>query len=264
MRSLKLLVLTAVVASVAAVAAVTAGATPAQSARPALPPGAVKVGEDVYYLGTRTVHGKKVEGLAFVHRARPDKPGGPGGGGGKPGGSCFSYLAKGTKWLSAEQWSVDDSDAPIANMAGLLANDVGTWESAAGADILGNGTVDRSYDADTSAVDDRNGAEFAPISDEGVIAVTYTWGIFGGPPSGRALVEWDMVFDSDSFSWATNGDPGAMDFENIATHELGHAMGLGHPESTCTEETMYAFASLGETTKRTLNAGDIAGISGLY
>jgi len=55
-----------------------------------------------------------------------------------------------------------------------------------------------------------------------------------------------------------------MDFENIATHELGHAIGLGHPSSTCTEETMYAFASLGETKKRDLNAGDVQGIDGLY
>jgi hypothetical protein len=149
-------------------------------------------------------------------------------------------------------------------MANLMANDVGTWESAAGADILGNGSSDRSYDAVTSTVDGRSGAEFAPIADDGVIAVTYTWGDFGGPPSSRQLVEWDMVFDSDSFAWSTSGAPNAMDFENIATHELGHAMGLGHLSSTCTEETMYAYASLGETKKRSLNAGDIEGISGLY
>ena len=97
-----------------------------------------------------------------------------------------------------------------------------------------------------------------------MIAVTYTWGIFGGPPKSRQLVEWDMIFDSDSFSWSTTGAADAMDFRNIDTHELGHAMGLGHSSSSCTEETMYAFASNGETKKRDLNAGDIAGINGLY
>src|SRR4029453_17726720 len=103
----------------------------------------------------------------------------------------------------------------------------------------------------------------APIADAGVIAVTYTWGVFGGPPRGRGVVEGGMIFDSDSFTWATDGSPGGVDFRNIDTHELGHAMGLGHPSNACTEETMYAFAALGETKKRDLNAGDIAGINGL-
>ena len=240
--------------------AVAAAAAPGSAGRPAVPPGAVKIADGVYHLGKRNVDGLVVEGIAFVHEAKSDrgdrKPGG--------GGSCFSYLASGAKWLSAEPWSVDTTGAPISGMASLMATDVGTWESAAGADIFGNGSTDQSYDAVTSNVDGRNGAEFGPIADAGVIAVTYTWGIFGGPPKSRQLVEWDMVFDSDSFSWSTSGAPESMDFRNIDTHELGHAMGLGHPSNTCTEETMYAFASNGETKKRDLNAGDIAGINGLY
>ncbi|KKK59217.1 hypothetical protein LCGC14_3036600 [marine sediment metagenome] len=55
-----------------------------------------------------------------------------------------------------------------------------------------------------------------------------------------------------------------MDYQNIATHEFGHSLGLGHPENTCTEETMYAYASNGETKKRTLEAGDITGVNKLY
>jgi|TARA_B100000809_G_scaffold143124_1_gene140671 predicted Zn-dependent protease len=55
-----------------------------------------------------------------------------------------------------------------------------------------------------------------------------------------------------------------MDLQNIATHEFGHASGLGHLDSTCTGETMYASASFDETQKRTLEAGDIAGINDLY
>ena len=57
-----------------------------------------------------------------------------------------------------------------------------------------------------------------------------------------------------------------MDYENIAQHEIGHAVGMGHaPEtSECVEETMYPTASNGETLKRDLNVGDIAGIKALY
>ncbi len=56
-----------------------------------------------------------------------------------------------------------------------------------------------------------------------------------------------------------------MDFDNIATHELGHSFGLDDLyEDTCFEETMYGYASTGETNKRTLENGDITGIYTLY
>ncbi len=73
------------------------------------------------------------------------------------------------------------------------------------------------------------------------------------------------VFNSNyTFGNYDPGDPTMMDYQNIATHEFGHAVGLGHPEDTCTEETMYAFAAFNETKKRTLEAGDIAGVNDLY
>ena len=50
----------------------------------------------------------------------------------------------------------------------------------------------------------------------------------------------------------------------MAAHEFGHSAGMDHPDDSCTEETMYAFSDEGETKKRTLNAGDIAGINKLY
>jgi hypothetical protein len=56
-----------------------------------------------------------------------------------------------------------------------------------------------------------------------------------------------------------------MDFENIATHELGHSVGLGDlDEDRCSDQTMYGYADYGETNKRDLEAGDIKGISELY
>ena len=73
------------------------------------------------------------------------------------------------------------------------------------------------------------------------------------------------MFDNVDFNWGdATVDPSVMDYRNIATHEFGHAAGMGHPANTCTEETMYAFASQGEIKKRDLNSGDIAGIKKLY
>ena len=45
---------------------------------------------------------------------------------------------------------------------------------------------------------------------------------------------------------------------------LGHVLGLGHPDSTCVDETMYAYAGFGETNKRDLHTGDIEGVVKLY
>jgi hypothetical protein len=94
--------------------------------------------------------------------------------------------------------------------------------------------------------------------------VTNVWGYFRGPPRTREIIEWDMILDDVDFGWSTSGDAGKMDVWNIVAHEVGHALGMGHPESSCAEETMYAYASNGETKKRTLNAGDEAGIAKLY
>jgi len=56
-----------------------------------------------------------------------------------------------------------------------------------------------------------------------------------------------------------------MDLLNIAIHELGHSLGLSDfYNSECSLETMYGYASNGETNKRTLAVGDVVGISGLY
>jgi hypothetical protein len=149
----------------------------------------------------------------------------------------------------------------------VLAAAVQQWEDAAGVDILDDGTwTSSALVADVVTSDDVNEIYFGAIDDPGVIAVTITWGFYNGPPRFRELVEFDMVFDNVDFTWSTSPDPadGAMDFENIAQHELGHAIGLSHPDATCTEETMYASAASEETIKRTLALGDINGASKLY
>ncbi|MDP3993770.1 MAG: matrixin family metalloprotease [Candidatus Doudnabacteria bacterium] len=219
--------------------------------------------------------GLRVEGIAFIHRKNNSaKPGGQNAGATRT--SCFSYLAKDAKWKAVEPWLVNPD-----NTRGLgsdfvfdnLTADIEKWEDAAdgllgngtGANILGSGfTATTTLSADTAAPDGQNEVYFADVSSAGAIAVTIVWGIFSGPPSGRQLVEWDMVFDDTDYDWSASGEAGKMDFENIATHELGHAVGFGHPSDSCVEETMYRYADYGETKKRDLNAGDIAGANKLY
>ena len=50
--------------------------------------------------------------------------------------------------------------------------------------------------------------------------------------------------------------------EDIAAHEFGHALGLGH--STSASATMYPSVSSCDPRNRTLDADDIAGARALY
>jgi Matrixin len=226
--------------------------------RPPLPPGAVQVSENVYYLGKRKVDGVDLEGYAFVLRARAHSAKGQGGNtaGKNPRASCYRLIGF-PAWTTAEPWSVNTANAPIGGMVSELNNGVGAWESAAGADVFGSGSTDNSAHASTTA-DGKNVVEFGDAGGGSIVAVTYVWG-----SRRTAIFEWDMIFGSN-WGWSNGGSSTTFDFLDVATHELGHAAGLDHPANSCTEETMYAYVDFGETKKRTLNTGDIEGINALY
>ncbi len=221
--------------------------------------------------------GREVEGLMIIHYKRgfghkpKHNPGGNGGNGGDTTSTCFAFFANGARWKTTEDYLVDPSNnAGLATgggpgaVPGIVATSLETWDTEVGFNIFGNevaGTVDG---IDLESPDDKNEVLFGDIDSPGAIAVTVVWGIFRGPPFMRELVEWDALFDDADFDWSTSGEAGKMDFQNIATHEFGHSAGMAHPDDSCTEETMFRFASDGETKKQTLNAGDIAGINKLY
>lgn len=240
-----------------------------------IPAHAVQLAPGVFSLGTDVVDGKVVEGLLFVHYKEEKAKGGKGGGKGKPGkndstttSTCYTHLAKGAKWKTAEQYLVDATNTEGMSDAFVLAAmdaGVSAWNDEVSGDIfgsLGTGVVDG---IDLVSTDGKNEVLFGSIAEPGVIAMSITWGIFGGPPRGRELVEWDAIYDQDDFEWGdATVNPALMDLQNVATHEVGHSAGMGHPADTCLEETMYRFSTQGETKRRSLEAGDIAGIVKLY
>ena len=239
-----------------------------------IPSNAVKVSDNVYSLGTSVDKhdGRKVQGYAIVHYkkgyGKPDgTPGNGSGGKGGGGSSCYGFLAKGAKWKSVEDWVVNTSNPDgisDSSVFSILDGGITKWENASGVNILGNGASTSSIlKADMVSTDNVNEVYFDSL-EQGTIGITVVWGIFGGPPSGRKLVEWDQVYNT-YYPWSDTGDVYSMDFENIATHELGHSVGMGDLyDSTCANETMYGYGDLGETKKHDLNAGDIEGINKLY
>lgn len=233
-----------------------------------VPKHAVEIAPGIYHLGqAKDKDGKIVEGIMIIdYKSGSAKPSGVGGGKGSPT-LCYSFLASGAKWKTQEPWVINPSNNEGLDSTFVFTNtaaNIQKWEAAGAGDIFGEGSQTTSaLSADEITPDGVNEVYFGIIDDPNTIAVTIVWGVFSGPVKHRYLSEWDQVFDEDSFDWSSSGEAGKMDFENISTHEIGHAFGMGHP-SSCAEETMYAYASNGEIKKRDLNSGDIAGISALY
>jgi len=70
--------------------------------------------------------------------------------------------------------------------------------------------------------------------------------------SGQVIVETDITFNA-SYTWNTNGSD--YDTQAVATHELGHSLGIHHTDLTSTPRpTMYA--SYFGTGGRTLETDD--------
>ena len=235
-----------------------------------IPAHAVELADGVFSLGeARDVDGSVVEGIMFIDYKKGNaKPPWAGGGGGTTTTTCFAFLAKGAKWKNVEPWDVNPVNTEGLSDAfvfGNIAADIQKWEDASSTNILGTGTINTSVlVADELNPDGVNEVYFGDVDSAGTIAVTIVWGIFSGPLSQRKLVEWDQVYDQADYNWSSSGEANKMDFENIATHEIGHSVGMGHPPDGCANETMYRFATEGETKKRDLNSGDIAGINDLY
>ncbi len=241
-----------------------------------IPAHAVEVAPGVFYLGKALDKGRIVEGYAMFVKPETEC----GNGICEPGenarkcpedcegevpeepdtSSCYEFLARGAKWRIVEPYMVG------MNINGnILSSSIEKWENAADYNILGGEIAGIVDGADLVSPDNKNEVYFADIEESGVIAVAIVWGYFSGPPFARELVEWDMVFDDVSFNWSETGETNKMDFENIATHELGHAVGLGDLYNTeCSDQTMYGYSTKGEIKKRTLESGDIAGIQKLY
>jgi hypothetical protein len=80
------------------------------------------------------------------------------------------------------------------------------------------------------------------------------------------IVDADIVFNEGLGPFTVcpkqGCDDGSVDIENVATHEIGHFLGLAH--SPVAESTMACSADSEDIQKRTLADDDIAGICSIY
>ncbi len=74
------------------------------------------------------------------------------------------------------------------------------------------------------------------------------------------LVDADIIVNGERFSWSDGGT--AYDIENSVAHEVGHFGGLGH--SSDGAATMFGRTQPRETSKRSLEHDDLAGLDAIY
>ena len=83
----------------------------------------------------------------------------------------------------------------------------------------------------------------------------------------KELISANIVLDKGdkwfiSSVYRCGGSGSSLDIMNIAMHEIGHAIGLGHVNDKLL--TMYPVSMAGETLKRILGNGDKRGVNFLY
>ncbi len=206
--------------------------------------------------------------VVFIHYKKGyGKPSWAGSGGKTKETACYDFLVRSKpKWQWTEDYYYSEGAGLDSDFVGsVLKNSTETWDSQVAFDIFGGGYYDYGHH-EWGVYDGYNAISFGDYPEEGVIAVTAVW------YQGKTIYEYDILFDTD-YVWG-NADPNGdgvvdnssiMDLQNIATHELGHAAGLGDLYDTvCQNETMYGYSDYGEIKKRTLEDGDIAGIHELY
>ena len=150
---------------------------------------------------------------------------------------------------------------------GAITASTNAWDNATIKQLFGNYTIDETANWDNDTPDGRNEYSFGNYPQAGVIAVTIIWS--GRPISSRTkqIIEYDVMFDTD-FNWGdanTSATSSVMDLQNIATHEIGHGLGLSDIyNSSCSQVTMFGYSSNNETQKRTLEQPDVTGLQKMY
>jgi hypothetical protein len=270
-------------------------AQPKDHARVRIPSHAVELAPGLFYLGTAVENGVTVEGYAILMKDKSKKnfakpvcnnndvcdPGE------NPSckdcktsdeltdsdtSACYDYT-RSVNWDIPEPYMINPSNTSGLDdsvVIAIMEDSIGKWESAADVKIVSELNVtDEVLDADTRSPDGKNEVFFADVEDANAIGITIVWGVFKGAPASRRIVEWDQVYDDFDYDWSDDclhdDCSTKMDFENIATHELGHTIGVWDLYTAeCSEQTMYGYAGYGETNKRSLEAGDINGAYLLY
>ncbi len=212
---------------------------------------------------TKTAGGEwELDRVDFIHYAKPGNTGKPA----KPPKtpSCFKLM--GVKWNNLPVSYVinptNNDGLSTSFVTSAISSSAETWDNVTSSELF-NDTYGVDNTAQYGVQNYSNAIVFGSFSNNDIIGVTTVWYTH----KGRQIVEFDMKLN-DYYQWGdatASGTPDVMDLTNIATHELGHSVGMDDIYSdTCTEVTMYGYSDNGETKKKTLESADIQGLRQMY
>lgn len=188
-----------------------------------------------------------------------------------PSQSPLKWDVSRVRWFAASGGTTGISNAQFQSE---LASAFATWEAVPTASVafqfVGFTSATPFEDDGISVL----GFEPEPDLDRVLGATTFVVDVLTGE-----IVESDIFFNS-IFTWSTAaaGDAGRFDLRSVATHEIGHFVGLGHSALGETEirpeggrrvlasgAVMFPISlGRGNIADRTLQPDDIAGVSDLY
>ncbi len=170
-----------------------------------------------------------------------------------------AYTTEGAKWNSTPvPYVVNANNLDLSPAAATAA-------VRSGADVWANQTnaafsftYAGASTLTTNTMDGTNVVMFRNAANGSAIATTYYWYNSSG------FLDADIVFWDGGFQFfaGSSGCSNGFYIEDIAAHEFGHALGLGH--STVAAATMYPSVSSCNQSNRVLDTDDIDGILSLY
>lgn len=183
---------------------------------------------------------------------------------------CCTFIRDSIRWEAREGYAIDPSNNRGLSpqfIASSFDEAVRAWEMGAGSDVFGERrTIQSSSGINFNGA---NEVAFGRIDIPGfsnILAVTGIWmdcptrDGSGKCTSNAEIIEWDQLYNTFSFDWGDADVDGnsVVDLLNIATHEMGHSLGLGdlYSPASCRESTMWGFSGEGETKKRSLDPDD--------
>jgi hypothetical protein len=179
--------------------------------------------------------------------------------------AAFGYALNGRKWFSSTEakFYLNNSNGPACCLSSSQQ------ESAINSGINAWGIASRGGSTTRSGAraDGQNVVSWAKLGGTTLGVTNYTTTdtsqsqVCNGSLIYR-FAEVDVRFNN-AYSWQTSsGCSNGIDLNGVATHEFGHAVGLGH--SSVLEATMYPSVAYCDFSKSSLANDDKAGYSAIY